>query len=226
MWPYSWVIGCQKWPFCIFYGILLKIAVFGPMLLINKGLFFYQTKWYSTHKKRLFQMASFKFHGKNYWESSKLKNSKITPSRENHAHFISCKPPHKNHPREHFGTTLCFIQIATSVVEKSQFLSIAFHLAATVLVHWLFCNFPYRKYSPYSNLFFKLWLIWYVGIKYHRRFYTITTVFLVNRLKLAFINYIFACNYAIMVLNCSILLYLSSGYKMLTPEVYYPMKLI
>ena len=78
-------------------------------------------------------MASFKFHGKNYWESSKLKNSKITPSREIHAHFISCKPPHKNHPREYFGTTLCFIQIATSVVEKSQFLSVAFHLATTVL---------------------------------------------------------------------------------------------
>ena len=31
-----------------------------------------------------------------------------------------------------FETTLCFIQIATSVVEKSQILSVAFHLAATV----------------------------------------------------------------------------------------------
>ena len=77
-------------------------------------------------------MAYFKFHKKNYWEISKLTDSKINPSRENHAHFISCKPPHKNHPREYFGPTLWFIQIATSVVEKSQILSVAFHLSATV----------------------------------------------------------------------------------------------
>ena len=99
---------------------------------MNMATFFDQTKWYSTQKKRLFQMVYFKFHEKNYWESSNLTNSKITPSRENYAHFISCKPPHKNYPREYFGTTLCFIQIATSVVEKSQILSVAFHLATTV----------------------------------------------------------------------------------------------
>ena len=51
-----------------------------------------------------------------------------------HAHFISYKPPHKNHPREYFGTTLWFIQITTSCVEKSQILSVAFHLSATVLL--------------------------------------------------------------------------------------------
>ena len=102
------------------------------MLLMNKGLFFDQTKWYSTQKKRLFQMAYLKFHKKNYWESSKLTDSKINPSRENHAHFISCKLPHKNHPREYFGLTLWFIQIATSVVEKSQILSVVFHLSTTV----------------------------------------------------------------------------------------------
>ena len=94
--------------------------------------FFDQTKSYSTQKKRLFQMAYFIFHETNYWESSNLTNSKINPSMENHAHFISCKPPKKNHPREYFGTTLCFIQIATSVVEKSQILSVAFHLSPTV----------------------------------------------------------------------------------------------
>ena len=77
-------------------------------------------------------MAYFKFHEKKYWESSKLTDSKIYPSRENHAHFISCKPPHKNHPKEYFGTTLWFIQITTSVVEKSQISSVAFHLGATV----------------------------------------------------------------------------------------------
>ena len=77
-------------------------------------------------------MAYFKFHKKKYWESSKLTDSKINPSRENHAHFIPCKPPHKNCPREYFVTTLWFIQIATSVVEKSQILSVAFHLSATV----------------------------------------------------------------------------------------------
>ena len=81
-------------------------------------------------------MAYSKFHEKNYWESSKLTNSKISPSRENYAHFISCKPPHKNHPREYFGTTLCFIQISTSVVEKFQILSVAFHLAATVVPYF------------------------------------------------------------------------------------------
>ena len=79
-------------------------------------------------------MAYFKFHEKNYWESSKLTNSKInSSSRENYAHFISCKPPHKNHPWEYFGNTLWFIQIATSVVEKSQILSVTFHLSTTVL---------------------------------------------------------------------------------------------
>ena len=77
-------------------------------------------------------MAYFKFHEKNYWESSNLTDSKINPSRENHAHFISCKPPHKNHPKEYFGTTFWFIQITISVVEKSQILSVAFHLSATV----------------------------------------------------------------------------------------------
>ena len=44
--------------FVYFMAFLLKIAVFSPMLLINKGLFFNQTKCYSTQKKRLFQMAS------------------------------------------------------------------------------------------------------------------------------------------------------------------------
>ena len=67
----------------------------------------------------------------SHW-SSKLTDSKINPSRENHAHFISCKPPHKNHPREYFGPTLCFIQITTSLVEKSQNLSVAFHLSTAV----------------------------------------------------------------------------------------------
>ena len=114
-------------------AFLLKIVVFSPMLLINKGLFLDQTKWHSTWKKRLFQMAYFKFHEKNIWESSNLTNSKINPSRENHAHFISCKPPHKNHPREYFGTTLWFIQITTSVVEKSQILSVAFHVSAVTV---------------------------------------------------------------------------------------------
>ena len=124
--PFFWwknvaVIGCEKWPFCM--AFLLKMAVFSPMLPINRGLFFNQRNWYSTQKKRLFQMAYFKFHEKYYWESSKLANSEINPSRENHTHFISCKPPHKNHPKEYFGTTLWFIQITTSV---------AFHLSATV----------------------------------------------------------------------------------------------
>ena len=112
---------------------------------MNMATFFDQTKWYSTQKKRLFQMAYFKFHERNYWESSKLTNSKITSSRENPACFISCKPPHKNHPREYFGTTLCFIQIATSIVEKSQILSVAFHLAATVAVHTPSLFFQERK---------------------------------------------------------------------------------
>ena len=55
---------------------------------------------------------------------------------ENHAHFISCKLPHKNHSREYFGTTLCLTQITTSVVEKSQILSVAFHLSTTVPALW------------------------------------------------------------------------------------------
>ena len=63
----------------------------------------------------------------------KMTDSKINPSREKNAHFIFSKPAHKTHPREYFGPTLCFIQIATSVVEKSQILSVAFHLSATVL---------------------------------------------------------------------------------------------
>ena len=77
-------------------------------------------------------MAYFKSHEKKYWESSKLTDSKINPSRENHAHFIFCKPFHKNHPREYFETTLWFIQITTSVVEKSWILSVACHLGTTV----------------------------------------------------------------------------------------------
>ena len=110
---------------------------------MNMATFFNQTKWYSTQKKRVFQMAYFKFHKKNYWESSKLMDSKINPSRENHAHFIPYKPPHKNHPRVYFGPTLSFIQIATSVVEKSWILSVAFHLSTTVLIF----NLIYQGYT-------------------------------------------------------------------------------
>ena len=140
-------------------AFLLKIAVFSPMLLMKKGLFFYQTRWYSTQKKRLFQMAYFKFHKKNYWESSKLTDSKINPSRESHAHFISCKPPHKNHPREYFGTTFWFIQIATSVVEKSQILSVAFHLSATVHKCRGNSSVPCKTVSDFNDEFMtgKLW---------------------------------------------------------------------
>ena len=84
-------------------------------------------------------MVYFKFHGKNYSESSKLTYSKLNPSRENHVHFISCKPLHKNHPRECFGTKLWFMQIATSVVEKTQISSVAFHLSTTVYMKILWC---------------------------------------------------------------------------------------
>ena len=76
-----------------------------------------------------------------------MTDSKINPSRENYAYFIPCKPPHKNHPREYFGTTLCFIQIATSVVGKSQILSVAFHLSATV---WVMGNCSYMGYEALS----------------------------------------------------------------------------
>ena len=103
---------------------------------MNMAIFFDETNGILLMKKRLFQMAYFKFHETIYWESSKLTNSKINTSRENHAHSISCKPPHKNHPREYFGTTLYFIQITASVVEKSQILSVAFHLSVTVLLEW------------------------------------------------------------------------------------------
>ena len=123
-------IKYTKWPLLTAYN-----SSIWPHFLVKK-------KCYSTQKKRLFQMAYFKFHEKNYWESSKLANSKINPSRENCAHLISCKPPHKNHPREYFVTTLWFIQIATSVVEKSQILSVAFHLSATV-THRVFVQYIY-----------------------------------------------------------------------------------
>ena len=126
------------------------------MLLTNKGWFFHQTKWYSTQQKRLFLMAYFKFHEKNYWESSKLTDSKINPSRENHAHFISCEPPHKNHPREYFGTTLWFIQIATSVVEKSQILSVAFHLSTTV--HYFSIIFYFTNILSCTHLLICCWM--------------------------------------------------------------------
>ena len=79
MWPYSWVIGCQKWPFCIFYGIFIENSCFQPHVAHEQVVvFWWKKKWHSTQKKRLFQMAYFKFHKKNYWESSKLQ---INPSR-------------------------------------------------------------------------------------------------------------------------------------------------
>ena len=87
--PYSWVIGCQKWLFCIFYGIFIENSHFQPHVAHKERVVFLS-------KKMVFY---FKFHKKNYWECSKLTNSKINPSMENHAHFISCKPPHTNHPR-------------------------------------------------------------------------------------------------------------------------------
>ena len=113
-------IKYTKWPLLTAYNSW----IWPPFLIKQNGILL--------KKKRLFQMTHFKFHEKNSWESSKLTDSKINPSRENHAHFISCKPPHKSHPREFFETTLWFIQIATSVIEKSQILSVAFHLSATV----------------------------------------------------------------------------------------------
>ena len=91
---------------------------------MNMATFFDQTKWYSTQKKRLFQMAYFKFHEKKYWESTKLTDSKINPSRENHAHFIPCKPPHKNHPkRVLWAYTLIHSNRNISCLEISNFIS-------------------------------------------------------------------------------------------------------
>ena len=58
------LLAVKSGHFVYFMAFLLKLAVCSPMLLINKGLFFDQTKWYSTQKKRLFQMAYFKFHKK------------------------------------------------------------------------------------------------------------------------------------------------------------------
>ena len=49
------------------------------MLLINKDLYFDQTKWYSTQKKRLFQMASFKFHEKKIIEKVQIDKFKDNP---------------------------------------------------------------------------------------------------------------------------------------------------
>ena len=146
--PYSWVIGCQKWPFCIFYGIFIQNSRFSPMLLINKGLFVDQMKWYSTQKKRLFLMASFKFHEKNYWESSKLTNSKIASSRENHAHFISCKPPHKNHPREYFWTTFVSFKLHHQLLRNLKIYQLQFIWAP---LYQLFDCFP-RKDQQTSML--------------------------------------------------------------------------
>ena len=56
----------------------------------------------------------------------KIDKFKITSSRENHAHFISCKPPHKNHPREYFGTTLCFIQLQHQLLRNLKFYQLHF----------------------------------------------------------------------------------------------------
>ena len=110
---------------------MYKMATFDSLELITRATIFDQTKCYSTQNKRLFQMAHFIFYVKKYWESPKLRNSKINPSREHHAHFISCKPPHKTHPRKYFETTLWHSNHNISCWE-SQNLSVAFHLSTTV----------------------------------------------------------------------------------------------
>ena len=63
---------------------------------------------------------------KKLLEKFKIDKFKDEPSRENHATLYSV-----NHLRKYFGTTLWFIQIATSVIEKSQILLVAFHLSTT-----------------------------------------------------------------------------------------------
>ena len=102
------------------------MATFDSLKLMNMATFFDQTKYYSTQKERLFQMASFKFHEKNHWESSKLTNSKITPSRENHAHFISCKPPHKTHPREYLVLHFLSFKLQHQLLRNLKFYQLHF----------------------------------------------------------------------------------------------------
>ena len=115
------VIKYTKWPLLTAYNSWIWphfLIEQNAILLRKKGSFRWPT---SNSMKKVLR----KF---------KIDNFKINPSRENHAHFISCKPPHKNHPREYFGTTLWFIQITASVVEKFQILSLAFHLSTTGLI--------------------------------------------------------------------------------------------
>ena len=66
-------------------------------------------------------MAYFKFHEKYYWESSKLTNSEINPSRENHACFISSKPPHKNHPRKYLGLQFDSFKLQHQLLRNLKF---------------------------------------------------------------------------------------------------------
>ena len=37
-------IGCQKWPFCIFYGIFIENSHFQPHVAHEQGVVFDQTK--------------------------------------------------------------------------------------------------------------------------------------------------------------------------------------
>ena len=49
---------------------------------MNMATFFDQTKWYSTQKKRLFQMAYFKFHKKKLLRKLKIDRFKEKPLKE------------------------------------------------------------------------------------------------------------------------------------------------
>ena len=124
-------------PFCIFYGIFIENSCFQPHVSHKQGVVFWSNKMVFYSEKKALSDGLLQIPWKKILRKSKIDRFKINPSRENHAHLISCKPPHKNHSREYFGTTLSIIQIATSVVEKSQILSVAFHLSSTVQAHYV-----------------------------------------------------------------------------------------
>ena len=71
-------------------------------------------------------MAYFKFHKKNYWESSKSTDSKRNTSRENHAHFISCKPPHKTTPESTLGLNFDSFKLQHQLSRNLKFYQLHF----------------------------------------------------------------------------------------------------
>ena len=105
--------------------------------------FFDKTKCYSTQKKGSFRWPTSNSMKNNCWESSKLTNLKINPSRENHAHFYLVNHLIKSTPENTLGLHFDWFNLQHQLLRNLKFYQLHFIWAPLAL----FGCFPRKDIS-------------------------------------------------------------------------------